>query len=485
MKLALTFDDVLLVPKYSEILPHEVDVSTKLTRSITLKIPIISAAMDTVTESAMAIAMAKEGGLGVIHRNLTPQQQAEEVRKVKRYEAGIIKDPWTLTKGEPVSRALRLMAEHNISGVPIVDPKTKVLEGIITVRDLQMHEDLDEPIAHRMTPRERLVTAPVGVTLEHAKQILQEHRIEKLPLVDEQFRLCGLITMKDIKKAEQFPNACKDAHGRLLCGAAVGVSLDMEREGLLIEAGVDLFVIDTAHGHSAKVMEKVRALKKRFDIEVIAGNVATAEGTKALVDAGADAVKVGIGGGSICTTRVVSGVGVPQLSAVLECAKVAHAAKVPIISDGGIRYSGDIAKALAAGANAVMIGGLLAGTEEAPGEIFTLKGETYKTYRGMGSLGALKAAPRGDRRYFWDESQEPIAEGVEGRVRYRGKVADVLYQLVGGVKVAMGYCGAPDIPTLQRTAEFVQITRAALVESHPHDVQITKEAPNYRFGEES
>lgn len=484
MKLALTFDDVLLVPRYSEILPHEVDVSTRLTRNITLKIPIISAAMDTVTEAAMAIAMAKEGGLGVIHRNLTPQQQAEEVRKVKRYEAGIIKDPWTLTKDEPVGRALRLMAEHNISGVPIIDPQTRVLEGIITMRDLQLREDLDEPIARRMTPKERLITAPVGVTLERAKQILQEHRIEKLPLVDERFRLCGLITMKDIKKAEQFPNACKDAHGRLLCGAAVGVSLDMEREALLIEAGVDLLVIDTAHGHSSRVIEKVRALKKHFKVDVMAGNVATAEGTKALINAGADAVKVGIGGGSICTTRVVSGVGVPQLSAVLECAKVAQAARVPIISDGGIRYSGDIAKALAAGANAVMIGNLLAGTEEAPGELFTLKGETYKTYRGMGSLGALRDAPKGDRRYFWDDSKEPIAEGVEGRVRYRGKVADVLYQLVGGVKVAMGYCGAPDIPTLQRTAEFVQITRAALVESHPHDVQITKEAPNYRFGEE-
>ncbi len=484
MKLAFTFDDVLLVPKYSQVLPHEVNLSTKLTKNIELAIPIISAAMDTVTEAPMAIAMAKEGGLGIIHRNLTPEQQAEEVRKVKRYEAGIIKDPWTLTKDEPVGRALRLMAEHNISGVPIVDPKTKVLEGLITIRDLQLQEDLDAPISQRMTPKERLITAPPTVTLEEAKRILQEHRIEKLPLVDEKFRLCGLITIKDLKKAEKFPNACKDRHGRLLCGAAVGTSLDMEREQLLIEAGVDVFVVDTAHGHSARVLEKVRALKRHFPIDVIAGNVATADGTRALIDAGADAVKVGIGGGSICTTRVISGVGVPQLSAVLECAQVAQHARIPIIADGGIRSSGDIAKALAAGANAVMIGALLAGTEEAPGELFTLKGEAYKTYRGMGSVGALKAAPPGDRRYFWDDSQEPIAEGVEGRVRYRGKVADVLYQLVGGVKVAMGYCGAPDIPTLQKTAEFIQITRAALIESHPHDVQITKEAPNYRFGDE-
>lgn len=484
MKLAFTFDDVLLVPKYSQVLPHEVNLSTKLTKNIELAIPIISAAMDTVTEAPMAIAMAKEGGLGIIHRNLTPAAQAEEVRKVKRYEAGIIKDPWTLTKDDTVGRALRLMAEHNISGVPIVDPKTKVLEGLITIRDLQLQEDLDAPISQRMTPKERLITAPPTVTLEEAKRILQEHRIEKLPLVDEKFRLCGLITIKDIKKAEKFPNACKDRHGRLLCGAAVGTSLDMEREQLLIEAGVDVFVVDTAHGHSARVLEKVRALKRHFPIDVIAGNVATADGTKALIDAGADAVKVGIGGGSICTTRVISGVGVPQLSAVVECAQVAQQARIPIIADGGIRSSGDIAKALAAGANAVMIGALLAGTEEAPGELFTLKGEAYKTYRGMGSVGALKAAPPGDRRYFWDDSQEPIAEGVEGRVRYRGKVADVLYQLVGGVKVAMGYCGAPDIPTLQKTAEFVQITRAALIESHPHDVQITKEAPNYRFGDE-
>lgn len=484
VKLALTFDDVLLVPHYAQILPHEVNVTTKLTQKIELKIPIVSAAMDTVTEAPMAIAIAKEGGLGVIHRNLTPEQQAEEVRKVKRYEAGIIKDPWTLPKDEPVGRALRLMAEHNISGVPIVDRHTGVLEGLITIRDLQLQEDLDEPIERRMTPRERLVTAPPTVTLEQARKLLQEHRVEKLPLVDETGRLCGLITMKDIKKAEKFPNACKDNHGRLLVGAAVGTSLAMERESLLMEAGVDILVVDTAHGHSSRVLEKVRALKKQFKIEVIAGNVATAEGTKALLDAGADAVKVGIGGGSICTTRVISGVGVPQLSAVLECAEAASKSKISIIADGGIRYSGDIAKALAAGASAVMIGGLLAGTEEAPGEVFSLKGESYKTYRGMGSLGALKTAPRGDRRYFWDDSTEPIAEGIEGRVRYRGRVAEVLYQLVGGVKVAMGYCGAPTIPALQKTAEFVQITRAALVESHPHDVQITREAPNYRFSDE-
>jgi IMP dehydrogenase len=484
VKLALTFDDVLLAPHYAQILPHEVTVTVRLTPQIELKIPMLSAAMDTVTEAPMAIAIAKEGGLGVVHRNLGPEQQAEEVRKVKRYEAGIIKDPWTLTKTEPVGRALRLMAEHNISGVPIVDRRTGVLEGLITIRDLQLQEDLDEPVERRMTPRERLVTAPPTVTLEQARKLLQEHRVEKLPLVDEKFRLCGLITIKDIKKAEKFPNACKDSHGRLIVGAAVGTSLDMEREALLVDAGVDVFVVDTAHGHSSRVLEKVRTLKRQFKIDVIAGNVATAEGTKALIDAGADAVKVGIGGGSICTTRVISGVGVPQLSAVLECAEAAHKSKTPVIADGGIRYSGDIAKALAAGASAVMIGGLLAGTEEAPGEVFSLKGESYKTYRGMGSLGALKTAPRGDRRYFWDDSAEPIAEGIEGRVRYRGKVADVLYQLVGGVKVAMGYCGAPDISTLQKTAEFVQITRAALAESHPHDVQITREAPNYRFGDE-
>lgn len=485
VKFALTFDDVLLVPRHSQILPHETDVSTRLTRTITLKIPILSAAMDTVTEAPMAIAIAKEGGLGIVHRNLSQERQAEEVRKVKRYEAGIIKDPLALTKDEPVERALRLMAEHTISGVPIVDPKTGVLEGLITVRDLQLQEDLDEPIKNRMTPRAKLITAPLNVSLAEAKKLLQEHRIEKLPLVDEKFRLCGLITIKDIKKAERFPNALKDSHGRLVVGAAVGTALEMEREQLLIEAGVDLFVIDTAHGHTERVLAKVRALKRIFKIDVIAGNVATAEGTQALIDAGADAVKVGIGGGSICTTRVVTGVGVPQLSAVLDCAQVAQKDKISLIADGGIRYSGDLAKALAAGANAVMIGGLLAGTEEAPGEIFTLKGESYKTYRGMGSIGALKEAPRGDRRYFWDDSAEPIAEGIEGRVRYKGRVVDVLYQLVGGLKVTMGYCGAENLQKLQETAEFVQITRAALIESHPHDVQITKEAPNYRFSDES
>lgn len=485
MKLALTFDDVLLVPRYSQILPHEVDVSTRLTPQISLKIPGLSAAMDTVTEANMAIAMAKEGGLGIIHRNLSPERQAEEVRKVKRYEAGIIKDPLTLSKDEPVERALRLMAEHHISGVPIVNKITGILEGLITVRDLQLQENLDEPIRNRMTPRAKLVTAPPHVTLAQAKKLLQEHRIEKLPLVDEKFRLCGLITIRDIKKAEEFPNALKDSHGRLVVGAAVGTALDMEREQLLVAAGVDLFVVDTAHGHSARVLEKIRTLKRQFSVEVIAGNVATAEGTQALIDAGADAVKVGIGGGSICTTRVVTGIGVPQLSAVIACAQAAKKRNTSIIADGGIRYSGDIAKAIAAGANAVMIGSLLAGTEEAPGEVFTLKGESYKTYRGMGSVGALKEAPRGDRRYFWDGSLEPIAEGIEGRVRYKGKVADVLYQLVGGLKVALGYCGAQDLQTLQETAELVQITRAALVESHPHDVQITKEAPNYRFSNES
>jgi len=482
MEEALTFDDVLLVPQRSRVLPSEVDVRTRLTRNLTLNIPIVSAAMDTVTEAEMAIAMAREGGVGVIHRNLPPERQAEEVRKVKRFESGVIRDPITLRKEEPVGKALALMRERGISGVPIVDGDG-TLEGLITIRDLQFQQDLSEPIAKVMTPRERLVTAPPDISLEEAKRLLQEHRVEKLPLVDGDFKLRGLITIKDIKKAEEHPNACKDAHGRLIVGAAVGTEMDMEREELLIEAEVDFLVVDTAHGHSERVLEKTRALKDRYDIDVIAGNVATPEAVVDLARAGADAVKVGVGPGSICTTRVVAGVGVPQLSAIMECAQAAREYDLPVIADGGIRSSGDIAKAIAAGADAVMLGNLLAGTKEAPGELFTLKGETYKAYRGMGSLGAMRDSRSSRERYFWLEDKEPIPEGVEGRVKYRGELAEVLYQLVGGLRASMGYCGAPDIKSFQRKAKFIRITLAGLIESHPHDVQITKEAPNYRFGD--
>lgn len=480
MQVGLTFDDVLLVPRRSPVLPQETDVHTRLSRHITLAIPIASAAMDTVTEAELAIALAKEGGVGVIHRNLSTEAQAEEVRKVKRYESGVIKDPFTLAPEEPVCQAIELMRSRNISGVPIVNRETGQLEGLLTKRDLQFQTDDDEPIAKLMTPRSRLVTAPPGTSFEEAKRILHQHRIEKLPLVDEQGRLRGLITTKDINKMITHPNASKDAHGRLIVGAAVATALDMEREERLVEAEVDFIVVDTAHGHSERVLKKVKALKRAFpDLEVIAGNVATAEATRDLIEAGADAVKVGIGPSAICTTRVIAGVGVPQLTAVLACVESAKPHGVPIIADGGIRYSGDILKALAAGASSVMIGSLLAGTQEAPGELFNLKGETYKTYRGMGSLPAMLAGSRD--RYFWEGSAEPIAEGVEARVRYRGPLADVIHQLVGGLRAGMGYCGTPDIPTLQREHEFIQITGAGLRESHPHDVQITREAPNYRF----
>ncbi len=479
--MGITFDDVLLIPRRSDVLPDEVDVSTQLTPHIHLNVPIISAAMDTVTESRMAIAMAVEGGVGVIHRYLQPEEQAEEVQKVKRYESGVIKDPFTLAPDEPVWKALQLMREKHISGVPIVDSQGR-LEGLVTRRDLQFQMDLEAPIAKVMTPRGKLITAPPDVDLEKAKEILHEHRIEKLPLVDKKFRLQGLITIKDISKASEHPHACKDERGQLIVGAAVGTALDLKREELLLEAQVDFFVVDTAHGHSTRVLEKVRLLKREFpEIDVMAGNVATSQATLDLIDAGADAVKIGLGPGAICTTRVIAGIGVPQLTAVMDCAQAAKEAGIPVTADGGIRSSGDIVKALAAGASSVMLGGLLAGTEEAPGELYTLRGETYKTYRGMGSVSAMKSARDRERRYFWDETREPIAEGVEGRVKYRGKLADVLHQLVGGIKVGMGYLGAANLATLRETAEFMQITRAAVIESHPHDVHITKEAPNYRF----
>lgn len=481
MRMGITFDDVLLIPRRSDVLPDEVDVSTQLTPHIHLNVPIISAAMDTVTESRMAIAMAVEGGVGVIHRYLQPAEQAEEVQKVKRYESGVIKDPFTLAPDEPVWKALQLMREKHISGVPIVDSQGR-LEGLVTRRDLQFQMDLEAPIAKVMTPHEKLITAPPDVDLEKAKEILHEHRIEKLPLVDKKFRLQGLITIKDISKASEHPHACKDERGQLIVGAAVGTALDLKREELLLEAEVDFFVVDTAHGHSTRVLEKVRLLKREFpEIDVMAGNIATTEAAMDLIEAGADALKVGLGPGAICTTRVIAGIGVPQLTAIMDCAQAAKEVGIPVTADGGIRSSGDIVKALAAGASSVMLGGLLAGAEEAPGEFFSLRGEAFKTYRGMGSVSAMKSARDRERRYFWDETKEPIAEGVEGRVKYRGKLSDVLHQLVGGIKVGMGYLGAPNLATLQETAEFMQITRASVIESHPHDVHITKEAPNYRF----
>lgn len=483
MKLAtgLTFDDVLLIPRKSKVLPHEVDVSTQLTNRLNLKIPILSAAMDTVTEGNLAIALAQQGGAGVIHRNLSFKEQAEEVKKVKRFEAGIIKDPITLTKKEPLKYALEVMEKKNISGIPIVKPETNELEGIITIRDLQFKEELQKPIQEMMTPKENLITASPDISFQEAQRKMGQHRIEKLPLVDDDFRLQGLITMKDIKKATKFPNACKDERGRLIVGAAVGTDLEMRREKLLLEAEVDFLVVDTAHGHSTKVLEKTKKLKdltEGSNVEIIAGNVATSKATHDLIKAGADAIKVGVGPSAICTTRVVAGIGVPQLTAIQSCVEEAKKHDIPTIADGGIRFSGDIVKTLAAGANVVMIGSLFAGTDEAPGELFTLRGESYKAYRGMGSLAAMRKGA--SDRYAWSEGDKPIAEGVEGRVKYKGKLADVTYQLVGGLKAGMGYTGACNLKNLREKARFIKVTQAGLLESHPHDVQITKEAPNYR-----
>jgi len=478
----LTFDDVLLLPAYSEVLPREVDVRTRLTRTITLNIPIVSAAMDTVTESAMAIAMAREGGIGIIHKNLTIERQAEEVDRVKRFESGMIRNPITLRPDSSVREALAVMRKYHISGIPIVDAERRLV-GIVTNRDLRFVTDLEQPVSAVMTS-EGLITAPVGTTLEEAEQILQRHRIEKLPVVDESGVLQGLITFKDIQKKRSYPNACKDEQGRLRVGAAVGVTQDVEeRVAALAEAGVDVVVVDSAHGHSRRVIETVRLLKRRFPkLPIIAGNVAVAEAAEALIRAGADAVKVGIGPGSICTTRVIAGVGVPQLTAIMWVAQVAHAFDVPVIADGGIRQTGDIAKALAAGADSVMIGSLLAGSEESPGEKVLLEGRAYKVYRGMGSLGAMYHGSAD--RYFQDgEDEMPklVPEGVEGRVPFKGSVSEVLFQLVGGLRAAMGYCGCATIAELQRKARFVRMTLAGLRESHPHDVIITKESPNY-FG---
>jgi len=477
VKEGLTFDDVLLIPGPSEVLPRDIDVSTQLTRNIRLEIPIMSAGMDTVTETRMAIAIAREGGIGVIHKNMSIEEQAKMVDRVKRSEHGVITDPFYLSPNNTIQDALDIMAHYRISGVPITEG-TKLV-GIITNRDIRFETDFSQPIANVMTSK-NLVTAPVGTTLEEAKEILRRHKIEKLPLVDDNFNLMGLITIKDIEKSEKYPNAAKDKRGRLLAAAAVGTAKDtMERVEALKKAGVDVIVVDTAHGHSKNVLEIVTKIKQRFpELDVIGGNVATAEATEDLIKAGADAVKVGIGPGSICTTRVVAGIGVPQITAVMDCAQVAYKYGVPIIADGGIKYSGDIAKAIAAGADVVMLGNLLAGTEESPGETIILQGRSYKVYRGMGSIGAMVEGS--SDRYFQEDAAKLVPEGIEGRVPYKGYVSETIFQLVGGLRAGMGYCGVRNIEEMKTKTKFIRITNAGLVESHPHDVSITKEAPNYR-----
>jgi len=474
---AITFDDVLLAPRYSETVPSEADVSTRLTKRIKLQIPFLSAPMDTVTESAMAIALAKVGGLGVIHKNLSIEQQTQEVYRVKRSANGIIDDPVTLPPDVSVARAQEVMSQHNVSGVPITE-KDGRLVGILTRRDLRFLEESDLPISQVMT-KENLVTAQGKVTLEQAEQILTAKKVEKLLLVDETYRLTGLITIKDIDMMKSFPKACKDGQGRLRVGAAVGV-FDYERAESLIEKDVDVLIVDSAHGHSANVIETVKGIKQRWDIDVIAGNVATFEGASDLIEAGADAVKVGIGPGSICTTRVISGVGVPQITAVAEAARAARDRDIPIIADGGIRFSGDVTKAIAAGAHVVMIGGLFAGLAESPGRTILYQGRTFKIYRGMGSQGAMMKGS--SERYRQDEQAEAsklVPEGVEGRVPFKGPLSDYVYQLVGGLRAGMGYCGARSIEVLRNEARFIQISPASVRESHPHDVAITQEAPNY------
>ena len=472
----LTFDDVLLVPAASDVLPYQVDLKTQLTRDITLNIPMISSGMDTVTESRMAIAMAREGGMGVIHKNMSIEEQAHEVDTVKRSEHGVIVDPIFLSPQNLLSDAEELMHKYKISGVPITEHGKLV--GIITNRDMRFETDLTRQIGECMT-KENLVTAPEGTSLEMAKSILSQHRIEKLPLVDKEGNLKGLITIKDIEKATKYPNSAKDSSGRLLVGAAVGVSKDMyDRLDALVAAKADVIIVDTAHGHSAGVLRTLKEIKQAYPhIPVIAGNVATAAGTEALIEAGADAVKIGIGPGSICTTRVIAGIGVPQITAVYESAQVARRYGIPIIADGGIKYSGDIAKAIAAGANVVMMGNILAGTDESPGEQVIYQGRSYKVYRGMGSLGAMKLGSKD--RYFQSEAKKLVPEGIEGRVPYKGMLADTIFQMVGGLRASMGYCGCHNIQEMIENTQFIQITAAGLKESHPHDVSITVEAPNY------
>lgn len=476
-KEGLTFDDVLLIPGESDVTPNMIQLGTTLAGKVKLKTPIMTSAMDTVTESKMAIAIAREGGIGIIHKNMSIEKQADEVDKVKRSENGVIVNPFSLTENHFVYDADELMGKYKISGVPIVDNEGKLV-GIITNRDMRFMTDFNTRIADVMT-KDNLVTAPVGTTLQEAQEILRAHKIEKLPLVDQGGYLKGLITIKDIEKSVQYPNSARDERGRLLCGAAIGVTADiLDRAKALIDAQVDVLVLDSAHGHSANIMRCVRMVKEAFpDTPVIAGNIATAEAAEALIQAGADALKVGIGPGSICTTRVVAGIGVPQITAVYDVACVAEKYGIPVIADGGIKYSGDIVKALAAGANVVMLGSLLAGCEEAPGATEIFQGRQFKVYRGMGSLGAMECGSKD--RYFQEGAKKLVPEGVEGRVPYKGVVADTIFQLCGGIRSGMGYCGCKDIPTLHEKAKFVRITGAGLKESHPHDIYITKEAPNY------
>jgi len=483
IKKALTFDDVLLVPAYSAVLPRDTNLCTKLTRQISLNIPLVSAAMDTVTEGKLAIAMATEGGIGIIHKNLKPHEQAKEVLKVKRYESGVLRDPITIPPTMTVREVISLSKEHGFSGFPVLEGKTVV--GIITNRDLRFEEDLEAPVKSKMTPRDRLVTVQEGATLQEAKRLMNKHRLERVLVVNDTFELKGLVTVKDIMKATEHPNASKDSMGRLIVGAAVGVGPENdERVELLVKAGVDVIVVDTAHGHSQGVLDRVKWVKTNFpNVQVIGGNIATGEAALALVEHGADGVKVGIGPGSICTTRIVAGVGVPQITAIENVATALKGTGVPLIADGGVRYSGDISKGLAAGAHTVMMGSMFAGTEEAPGEVFLFQGRSYKTYRGMGSVGAMKDGAAD--RYFQEDNSanvdKLVPEGIEGQVPYKGSVLAIVHQLTGGVRASMGYCGCSSIDELHDKAEFVEITSAGVRESHVHDVMITKEAPNYHI----
>ena len=480
---ALTFDDVLLTPRHSTVLPRDVNLSTRLTRSLTLNIPLLSAAMDTVTEARLAIALAQEGGLGIIHKNLSIERQASEVLRVKKHESGVVTEPITITPATTIQQVIDLIAMHGISGLPVVEGST--LAGIVTQRDLRFETQLDQPVSNIMTPRERLVTVRENASREEAIEQLHKHRIEKVLMVNDAFELRGMITVKDIRKAQDFPNACKDGRGRLLAGAAVGTGADTdERVAELVAAGVDVLIVDTAHGHSQGVLDRVSSIKEHHPrVQVIGGNIATGEAATDLVARGADGVKVGIGPGSICTTRIVAGVGVPQITAIHSVATALQDTDVPLIADGGIRFSGDMAKAIAAGASTVMVGSMFAGTEEAPGEVVLYQGSSYKSYRGMGSVGAMRSGSS-DRYFQDDEDMEDklVPEGIEGRVPYKGAMSAIVHQMIGGIRSSMGYCGAADIESMRRDAKFVRVTGAGMRESHVHDVQMTKEAPNYRIG---